>query len=197
MIQAGDKHLLSPDKYFLSLFHVSNQPVVYAFSFPKITFPLHRAMMDILETIWNIVKKGTFYGFILFLFFLGHGFEIPTGNGWPASSFQNKNFLDWAITQINASIYWVWHDALWISQWIYNCWQNIPSPLIKFGVLFGFVLFAQNFRFLLKGTILKNKLSVYCPIDNLPGRPIPGTVDRYRCRGGHQFAGEAHDFHHI
>ncbi|MBS1790871.1 MAG: hypothetical protein JST85_24355 [Acidobacteria bacterium] len=152
-------------------------------------------MRDILETIWNIFIRSAACGFILFLVFLGHNFQIPAGCS--QSSQQNQSVSEWALTLVNAAIWWAWHDVLWLNQRIFEWWSGFCSPLIKFGVLFGSVLFAQYFLLLLKGTILKNKLSVYCPIDNLPGRPIPGTVDRYRCPDGHQFAGEPHDFHYV
>ena len=161
--------------------------------------PIHRAMGNILETIWNVFKKSVTCGIFLFLVFLGHGFDIPCDPDClsKCGSLQNLSYLELAATYVNASIYWVWHDALFINQLIFGLWSKICSPIYKFGLVFVSVLIAQNFWFQLKGTILKNKLSVYCPIDNLPGRPIPGTVDRYRCHNGHQFAGEPHDFHHI
>lgn len=152
-------------------------------------------MGNILETIWIISVRSAISGFILFLVFLGHGLQPP--QNWPQSSQQNQAFSDWALTQINLSIYWAWHDVLWINNWLFNWWSQIPSPFKQFAIIVGFIFATENFWVKLKGTILKNKLSVYCPIDNFPGRPIPGTVDRYRCRDGHQFAGEPHDFHYV
>ncbi|MFN0111038.1 MAG: ATP-binding protein [Blastocatellia bacterium] len=146
----------------------------------------------IVGSIRGIFINSVVLGFVFFLVFFLHSFEPPPG--WPPSSLQNQSFIEWAVTQVNATIYWASYDAMMFGSWIFDWWQSIKNPIIKLGTLFVSMLLAMNFLWLLKQKILRNKLTVNCPTDNLPARPIGGTVNRYLCRQGHQFKGKRHNY---
>ncbi len=133
----------------------------------------------------DIFLKCVAIGFVLFLELLFHGFQIPTS--WLAIPLQNQSYANLAVIYINASIYWSWNDALELLRWIFDRWNDIKDPIKKLGVLFVSVLLTMNLLSFLKQRALENRHSVYCPIDNLPARPIRGTINRYKCRKGHQF----------
>ncbi|MBP6822791.1 MAG: hypothetical protein KA368_14675 [Acidobacteria bacterium] len=125
--------------------------------------------------------------------------NVPSQNLPPENQGFTKNLINWSITMINAAIYYTWEDALKLQRLTLDLWHGINDPIKKLGVLFVSLLLFMNIRSLLKQRSLQNKLAVYCPVDgcHLRSHPIAGSVNRYRCPRKHQFAGEAHDFHHI
>ncbi len=102
---------------------------------------------------------------------------------------------EWWIAVINAAIYWGFYDALSIAQAILQLWLNIKNPVIKLVAVSGSVTITLNVTITIKRWLWNDKMSLFCPIDATPGKPIPGTYNRYRCSEGHQFNGDPHGIH--
>lgn len=125
---------------------------------------------------------------ILFFELFINGFQMPPSK--TPILLQNQSFTNLALMYINASIYWAWNDSLSLLRMVLDRWNNIEDPIKRLGILFVSILLALNLRSLIKQRAFESKHAVYCPVDELPSRPIHGTVNRYRCPRGHQFAGD-------
>ncbi len=109
---------------------------------------------------------------------------------WPGEA-----MLPWAANIIRYQIYWVLRGFLTVALTLLERWIQIESPVIGLGGFMFLLLLALNLRSFLKDRRHQVLHTVYCPLDELPARPIRGTINRYRCRRGHQFSGEPHSHH--
>ncbi len=155
----------------------------------------------------NFIRNCIIIIVILFVELARNGFQMPpphpqnvaSQNLPPQNQSFTKSLINSSINLVNAGFYYTWEDAIKIQRITFDLWHSINDPIKKLGGLFVSVLLLMNLRSLLKQRDLENKLAVYCPVDgcHLRSRPIPGSVNRYRCPKRHQFSGEPHDFHHI
>jgi hypothetical protein len=125
----------------------------------------------------------------------------PTSTGiqneQPADKQQNDKYVESAkeaAKVVNAAIYWTLHDLLLLSRNILEGWKNIQNPLFRFLIFFGAVMGMLNVALALKRSLQAKKMAIFCPYPECraSGEPIAGSWNRYRCKRGHQFNGEAH-----
>ncbi|MEP7339958.1 MAG: hypothetical protein ABI977_19625 [Acidobacteriota bacterium] len=104
-----------------------------------------------------------------------------------------QSVFDWSAMVISEALYWGLNDLIWGAWWLLERWWSINNPIFKIGILFGAVMVGFNVYLGLRGWQLHRRMSIFCPIDNSPGRPIAGTYNRYRCIAhNHQFNGDSH-----
>ncbi len=109
---------------------------------------------------------------------------------WPGEA-----ILPWAANVIRYQIYWSIRMVLVLALAALDRWIQIESPVMGLGGFLFLLLLAINLFWFLKDRNHQIKHSVYCPLDELPARPIRGTINHYRCRRGHQFTDEPHSHH--
>lgn len=103
-----------------------------------------------------------------------------------------SDFLPWAANILRYQIYWIIRELLVLALGLLERWIQINSPLMGLGGFLFMLLLLLNLLWILKGVNYRRKQSVYCQLDELPAKPIRGTIDRYRCPRGHQFTDEPH-----
>jgi len=134
------------------------------------------------------VGKRSLVGFFLM--------EITRDKGW------FEEVVEAAAEKLTGIVYTIISWILGGLLGILNAWNGLNSPVIKFGVLFVAVLMSYIIHQWLQLRKWKKRFSVfslYCPVCKDDGRsvmgvPIPGTMNRYRCRLNrtHQFDGDYH-----
>lgn len=101
--------------------------------------------------------------------------------------------IDWWATVISEGLYWGLYDSILFAGWLLERWWSINNPIFRIGILLSAVMAGFNLYMRWKGWRLHRRMSIFCPIDNSPGRPIAGTYNRYRCKAHkHQFNGDTH-----
>jgi hypothetical protein len=115
----------------------------------------------------------------------------------PADNQQYDKYVEAAkeaAKTVNTAIYWALHDLLLLSDKTLEGWKNIQNPFFRFLIFFGAVMGLLNVALALKRSLQAKKMAIFCPYPECrgSGKPIAGSWNRYRCKRGHQFNGEAH-----
>ncbi len=106
----------------------------------------------------------------------------------------DENILYWVTRIVSSYLYWMLIDVLYLFLKIIEKWNSIRDPAIKLGGLLFSILVLLNLIQLSRRQRQANRLTIYCPVDQAPARPIPGSRNRYRCFNGHQFNGDSHGY---